>query len=107
MRVNGLDALVVTKLDVLDEFPEIMAAEAYDTPEGRTTELPSAGKLGACRPVWRRFPGWRTSTREARKWEDLPAAASAYLEWIEQGCEVPIERVSVGAERESEVRRGV
>ncbi|MEO5618652.1 MAG: adenylosuccinate synthase [Candidatus Eisenbacteria bacterium] len=106
VRVNGLDALVVTKLDVLDDFPEILAAEAYDTPDGRTGELPSAGKLAACRPVWRRFPGWRTSTRDARRWEDLPGAARTYLEWIQQVCEVPIDRVSVGAGRESEVRRG-
>jgi len=105
VRVNGLDALVVTKLDVLDGFDEILAAEGYDTPEGRAQELPSAARLGACRPVWRRFPGWKCSTREARSWRDLPAAARTYLEWIEAACEVPIERVSVGAGRESEVAR--
>jgi len=104
-RVNGLDALVVTKLDVLDGFDVILAAEAYDTPEGRTHELPSAGKLGACRPVWRRFAGWKCSTREARRWRDLPAAARAYLEWVEEACGVAIGRVSVGAGRESEVAR--
>jgi len=106
VRVNGLDALVVTKLDVLDSFDEVRAAESYELPEGRTRDLPSAARLGSCRPVWRSFVGWRCSTREVRRWSDLPEAARRYLEWVESECEVPIERVSVGAGREAEVPRG-
>jgi len=104
-RVNGLDALVVTKLDVLDGFDEILAAEAYETPEGRTPELPSAGSLGSCRPVWRRFPGWRAPTSGVRTWGDLPAAARTYLEWVEREVGVRVDRVSVGAAREAEISR--
>jgi len=55
--------------------------------------------------VWKSFPGWRTSTRGARRWEDLPAAAQRYLEAIEQTSGVPIRRVSVGAEMEAELSR--
>lgn len=106
VRVNGLDALVVTKLDVLDRFDEILAAESYDTPEGRTPDLPSAGPLGRCRPVWRRFPGWRTPTSGIRRWSDLPAPARTYLEWIEEAAGVRIDRVSVGAGRDAEIPRG-
>jgi len=104
-RVNGLDSLVVTKLDVLDGFAEILAAEAYETPEGRTRELPSAGSLQRCRPVWKRFAGWRTATSGVRRWSDLPAAARTYLDWVEQEVGVRIHRVSVGAARESEIVR--
>ncbi len=105
-RVNGLDSLVVTKLDVLDGFSEILAAEAYETPEGRTRELPSAGALERCRPVWRRFAGWRTATSGVRRWSDLPERSRSYLEWVEAEVGVPIDRVSVGAARDAEIPRG-
>ncbi len=106
-RVNGLTQLVVTKLDVLDEFEELQVAVAYEA-DGRAVEhLPSdARRLERCRPVFRRFAGWRSDTTSARRWSDLPAAAREYLEFIEREVGVPIVTVSVGAARESEVRRG-
>jgi adenylosuccinate synthase len=55
--------------------------------------------------VWKRFPGWKTSTEGARRWADLPAAARTYLEAIETEIGVPITTVSVGASREAEVSR--
>jgi adenylosuccinate synthase len=106
VRVNGLDALIVTKLDVLDRFDEIRVAVAYERDGGAVEGFPADARvLAACRPVWRAFPGWRTPTSAARRWSDLPAAARDYLEWIEREAGVPIERVSVGAARETEVRR--
>jgi adenylosuccinate synthase len=107
VRVNGLDALVMTKLDVLDAFDEIRVAESYERDGARLEDAPAgAAALERCRPVWRRFAGWRSSTSGARRWVDLPARAREYVEWIERACGVPIERVSVGAGREAEVRRG-
>jgi adenylosuccinate synthase len=106
-RVNGLDLLVVTKLDVLDTFETIQVAVGYTADGKPVAEFPaSARALERCVPVWRSFPGWRCSTRAARRWSDLPAAARAYLEWIEDACRVPILSVSVGAERDAEVTRG-
>jgi adenylosuccinate synthase len=104
-RVNGLDALIVTKLDVLDDFEEIRVATEYGMEQGDCGFAAGARALERARPKWRSFPGWKTSTRAARKWRDLPQRARDYLEWIEREIEVPIERVSVGAERESEVHR--
>jgi adenylosuccinate synthase len=105
-RVNGLDALVVTKLDVLDRFEEIRVAEGYDTPDG-SGGYPAAGRgLEGVTPRWRTFPGWRTPTVGARRWSDLPVEARSYLEWIETVCGVPIRSVSVGATRDAEVSRG-
>ncbi len=105
-RVNGLDALVMTKLDVLDAFEEIQVAEGYECGGSRLEDAPAgAAALERCRPIWRRFPGWRTSTAGARRWEDLPARAREYVGWIEAACGVPVERISVGAERAAEVRR--
>jgi adenylosuccinate synthase len=106
VRINGLDALIVTKLDVLDEFDEIRVAVAYEGGGAEPSEVPPGAALDGCRPVWRTFPGWRTRTRSARRFEELPDPARRYLEWIEAECGVPIVTVSVGAEREAEVARG-
>jgi adenylosuccinate synthase len=108
-RVNGLDALVVTKLDVLDGFEEIRVVAGYER-DGRPVEgFPAAASaLARCRPVWRSFAGWQSPTTAARRWLDLPARAREYLEWVEQESGVPIASVSVGPGRESEVvRQGV
>ena len=107
-RINGLDELAITKLDVLDEFDEIQVAERYDVGGKAVDRFPSSTReLERCRPVWRGFPGWKTATSGARRWEDLPGAARSYLEWIEDRAGVPVTVVSVGAEREAEIRRGV
>ena len=105
-RINGLTKLVVTKLDVLDEFDEIKVAIGYETATGPVTGFPSTARvLESCRSQWRSFPGWRTPTTGARQWSNLPAAARTYLEWIEREVGVPIARVSVGAARDSELAR--
>jgi len=105
-RVNGLDELVVTKLDVLDGFDEVRVVVGYEL-DGRPVEgFPAAaGALERCEPVWRAFPGWRAPTTGARRWSELPANARAYLEWVERECGVPITSVSVGPERDAEVQR--
>jgi len=106
-RINGLDQLIVTKLDVLDGFEEIRVVERYD---GAGSEGGGFGadarSLERARPVWRSFTGWRSPTTAARRWSDLPPRARAYLEWIEGAVGVPIQRVSVGAGRGCEVTRG-
>lgn len=106
VQVNGLDALIVTKLDVLDEFDEIRVAVDYEHDGRKVEDFPSGARaLDRCRPVWRTFRGWNAPTGKARRWGDLPAAAREYLEWIERECGVPIESVSVGAGREAAVSR--
>jgi len=105
-RINGLDELVITKLDVLDGFAEIRVVTAYQMDGAPVRSFPSGARLlGRCTPCWRTFPGWRERTSDLREWSRLPARARSYLEWIEQEAGVPISRVSVGAERDAEVRR--
>jgi adenylosuccinate synthase len=107
-RINGLDELVITKLDVLDDFDEIRVAESYLVDGKRRDAYPSATRdLARCEPVWRTFPGWKSSTAKVRRWEDLPERARVYLEWIEESAGVPVTVVSVGAERDAEIRRTV
>ncbi len=105
-RINGLTQLVVTKLDVLDAFDEILVAEGYTCDGAPVRGFPTSARvLERCRPVWRSFPGWQASTAGARSWADLPARARDYLEWVEREVGVPIATVSVGAAREAEVAR--
>jgi len=105
-RVNGLTRLVITKLDVLDEFDEVRVAEGYERGGAPVAGFPAAAReLERCAPVWRSFPGWKQSTGAARTWSDLPRAARDYLEWIEEQVGVPIRSVSVGAERAAEAVR--
>lgn len=106
-RVNGLTQLVVTKLDVLDGFDELQVAVGYERDGKPVASFPaSARELERCTPVWKRFPGWKCATTKARSWNDLPAGARDYLEWIEREVGVRIATVSVGAARDAEVKRG-
>jgi len=105
-RINGLDDLVVTKLDVLDGFEEIRVLEAYRIDGTRFEGFPrSAADFSRVEAEWRPFPGWKTPTRAARRWSDLPGRAREYLEWLERAVGVRISSVSVGAERDAEVPR--
>jgi adenylosuccinate synthase len=99
-RVNGLTSLAVTKLDVLDTLPEISVAVEYRTGAGSTREFPAdTWSLGEVEPVYETHPGWQTPTSEARRIEDLPKNARAYLDRIEELTGAPIEMVSVGTRR--------
>jgi len=105
-RVNSLDELALTKLDVLDGFEEIRVVAGYER-DGRPVEgFPAAASaLERCRPAWRSFPGWGEPTVAARRWADLPPRARDYLEWIERESGVRLASVSVGPGREAEVAR--
>jgi len=100
-RVNGLCALAVTKLDVLDDFEKIPVGTAYELDGQRCGEMPAeAALLERVRPVYETLPGWRTSTSGARRLAELPAAARAYLDRLEALSGVPIKYVSVGTRRD-------
>ena len=76
VRINGLDALALTKLDVLDGLERIDIFPAYRSGSRTLTEFPSdAGQLAACVPVYGPWPGWSTPTRAVRRFSDLPENA--------------------------------
>lgn len=100
-RVNGLTGLAVTKLDVLDTLPELKIATGYRALDEDLDDFPGdLGLLEDAEPVYETMPGWNTSTNGARRWEDLPAAAQAYLRRIEELTGVPMWYVSVGTRRD-------
>ncbi len=99
-RVNSLTELAVTKLDVLDGFEEILLCTGYRSSDSDLDEFPAdLGLLDRCQPVYERHAGWEAATGEARSWGELPAAARAYLDRVQELVGVPIRRVSVGQSR--------
>ena len=106
VRINGLDALALTKLDVLDGLERIDICTAYRS-EGRTLQdFPSdIARLSACEPVYETMPGWPTPTRGVRRFADLPAAARRYVARLEEVSGVPVAVISTGSERDDTIFR--
>jgi adenylosuccinate synthase len=101
-RVNGLDGFALTKLDVLTGLGALRVCVAYDTPEGRTEELPLdaiSDDPRSVTPVYEDLPGWTESLRDVQKLSDLPKAAREYVRFIEERSRVPLYLLSVGARR--------
>ncbi|CAN5915215.1 adenylosuccinate synthase [soil metagenome] len=102
VRVNGLDALAITKLDVLTGLDEVKVCVAYETKNGRTADLPM-DELDTVKPVYQSFPGWKQELGAARAMGDLPREARTYLEFVEREAECPYILVSVGPGREETI----
>jgi adenylosuccinate synthase len=101
VRVNGLSALAVTKLDVLDTLGRIGLCTGYSVGNETLEEFPGdLADLEGVQPRYEWFEGWRTSTEGARKLADLPKTARAYLDRIEALVDCPIRYVSVGTRRD-------
>ncbi len=104
-QVNGLTGLAVTKLDVLDTYPEIRVATAYEIDGKRLETFPDdAGELEQVEPVYETLPGWCVPTTGARSWADLPWNARSYLRHLQELVGVPIWYISVGTDREQVIR---
>jgi len=106
--VNGMDALAITKLDVLGGMGRVKVAVAYEHGGRRLTGFPADIRvLSEVVPVYNEMDGWEKL--EPKKWMDiarkgygaLPKAARQYLKYISGQAGIPIELVSVGAAREA------
>ncbi len=104
VRVNGLDSLALTHLDVLGDFAEIPVCVAYEV-DGRRMEIfPSAlWELERATPVYEMLPGWQTSIADCRRIEDLPRNAQRYLTRVAELTGTPICMVTVGGERDQTI----
>ena len=101
VRVNGLTGLAVTKLDVLDTFAAIPVAVGYRLDGEPCDAMPSdVEALDRVEPVYETLPGWQARTAGARALADLPPAARAYLDRLQDLAEAPIRYVSVGTRRD-------
>ena len=106
-RVNGMTSLALTLLDVLTGLQRVQLAVAYRC-HGRTlTEPPPTLRDWACcEPVYETLPGWDQDLAACRRWEELPAAARAYVERVEELVGVPVHLISVGPELDATIWRG-
>lgn len=99
-QINGLDAAVITKLDVLDTFPTIKICTAYNLRGQTIHSLPATlSDLAACEPIYEEVEGWQCDTSGIASYEELPKAARAYLKRLEELLETPIAMISVGPQR--------
>ena len=106
-RLNGATSIALTKLDVLDDMPELQVCVGYDF-RGELHDHPMANisHLKHCEPRYEAMPGWERPIGECRTWEDLPANCRAYVERLEELCGAPIDMIGVGPRRDQFVVRG-
>jgi adenylosuccinate synthase len=106
--INGFDSMVVTKLDVLDHLDEIPVCVEYRRCGSRLTDMPATTReIETIEPVYERLPGWATPTAGISRYEELPAKARDYLEFLASRTGVEVGCISTGAERnETIVRSG-
>jgi adenylosuccinate synthase len=102
--INGISWLVVTKLDVLDELAEIPVCVGYKINGKKTAEIPAqASGYEQIECVYRKMPGWRTSTQGITAREKLPKAAREYLAFLETESDARIGMISTGPGREQTI----
>ncbi|MFH1086234.1 MAG: adenylosuccinate synthase [Chloroflexota bacterium] len=101
MRVNGYTGLALTRLDVLSGLDEIKLCVAYRMPDGSVTQdYPlDTERLAVAAPAYETMPGWSGEISHARTMEELPANAQAYAQRIAALLGVPLDLISLGAER--------
>ncbi len=101
LRINGLTELALTKLDILSGFDQILICTSYRHGDQVISHLPfGPSDLSGFEPIYEQVSGWQEEISAARKWEDLPPAARAYILKIEELTGVQVRLVSVGPERE-------
>ena len=100
LDINSVTGICITKLDVLDGLETLRIAVNYKL-NGETLDAPPGGAdlIEQCEPVYIDMPGWSESTVGTKSYDDLPAAAKAYLDKVESVCETPIAIISTGPDR--------
>ena len=100
IMLNGVTQLAVTKLDVLNIFPEIKAGTHYHYDGQHSDQLPYDICATEITPEWKTYPGWESTLDGITAFDDLPEQARAYLADLESYLGVPVTMVSTGPERE-------
>jgi adenylosuccinate synthase len=104
--INGFDSMVVTKLDVLDHLDEIPVCVEYRRCGAALADMPATSReIETIEPVYERLPGWATPTAGISRYEELPAKARHYLEFLESRTGVEVGCISTGPERNQTIVR--
>ncbi len=100
-RVNSLDSLVLTHLDIYDAMDQIEACIGYEIDGKIITDFPAnIDQLNKAKPILQKFTGWKTSLKECRSYDKMPKNAQNYVEFIEDFTGTPVSIISVGYERD-------
>jgi adenylosuccinate synthase len=103
-RINGLDTVALTKLDILDQCETVKVCTGYRYRGDLLTDLPEEETvLKAAQPVYEELSGWLAPTSHAKHEGDLPAKARRYLERLEELIGVPLCLISTGAVRDETI----
>ncbi len=104
VKTSGIDGIALTKLDILDGFPEIKVCTGYRLDGSELTYLPASPAAQArVEPVYQTLPGWEGATGGARSWADLPAQAIKYVRLIEELIGAPVALLSTSPERDDTI----
>lgn len=105
-RLNGLNAIALTKLDVLDGVSEIKICKKYMCGEEVLSEFPASGsRAKKCTPQYETVRGWSRPVAGIRSYEELPREAQQYIESLEEAVGVPVALVSTGSDRNDTIVR--
>jgi len=104
IKISGIDGIALTKLDVLDELEEIKLCIKYEVNGKEMDYLPAAvDDQLKVKPIYKTYPGWKTSTKGVRNMKDLPAKARDYVHAIEDFIGAKISSISTSPEREDTI----
>jgi adenylosuccinate synthase len=99
-RVNGVNRVHITKLDILSQFDEIKVCTAYRINGEEVSDFPAdESLLDGCEPVYETFPGWKCDLPACKTVSELPVQAAAYIDRISRFLEVDVASVSYGPGR--------
>ena len=102
--INNLQAIALTKLDVLDEFNEIPVCTDYEYKGSKLKEFPAdIGRLELVKPIYKTIPGWQRQTAGIRDYEALPEKAKDYLKILSEITETEFSFVSTGPDRDDTI----
>lgn len=105
-RLNGLDSLALTKLDVLDGLSEIKLCTHYRCGGQDVHDVPASGTtLARCEPQYETLPGWSRPTAGLRQFADLPSEAQRYIARLEEVTGQKVALVSTGSDRNDTIIR--
>jgi adenylosuccinate synthase len=106
VRVNGIDSIALTKLDVLDGLDAIEICTGYQVGDRTITDFPSdLNSCGPIAPIYESWPGWKEPTKGATTYAQLPAAAQKYISRLEEVSGVPVGLISTGSDRSETIIR--
>jgi adenylosuccinate synthase len=104
VKTSGIDGIALTKLDILDGFPEIKVCVGYRLDGMEIDRLPASQAAQArIEPIYEQIEGWKATTAGARSWAELPAQAIKYVRRIEELIEAPVALLSTSPERQDTI----